>query len=80
MLADVFPPEEAVAAGMLDQVVDPADLRHTAQAVAVKLAGLDLEAHRRTKLRARARVLHDLRAAMDEDDAELAGLLPASGS
>ncbi len=76
MLAETFSPEEAVAAGFLDRVVDPARLEESARDTARLLCGLDPQAHRRTKQRARARLLHDLRAAIDEDDAELAGLRP----
>jgi enoyl-CoA hydratase len=76
MLAETFSPEEAMAAGFLDRVVDAADLEENARDTARLLCGLDLQAHRLTKLRARARLLHDLRAAIEEDDAEFAGLHP----
>jgi enoyl-CoA hydratase len=74
MLADTFSPDEAVVAGFFDRVVDPADLDHAAREAARMLCGLDPRAHRLTKQRARARLLRDLRAAIEEDDAELAGL------
>lgn len=74
MLADIFSPEEAVAAGFLDRVVEPANLEDAAQEVARLLCGLDPQAHRLTKQRARARLLHELRAAIAEDDTELTGV------
>lgn len=73
ILADVFSPEEAVAAGFLDQLVAPPELSQTSGEVAQRLAALDLDAHLSTKLRARATVLRDLRAAIERDDADLAG-------
>ena len=74
MLAETFSPKEAVEAGFLDRVVDPADLQQSARDTALLLCSLDLQAHRLTKQRARAHLLHDLRAAIDEDGAEFAGL------
>ena len=66
-LAEVFAPEAAVAAGMLDRVVPPEHLMEEAQALASELAKLDVEAHRVTKLRVRAPVLTALRAAIDAE-------------
>jgi enoyl-CoA hydratase len=79
MLAENFSPEEAMTAGFLDRVVDPVDLVETARGVAQLLSGLDEQAHRSTKQRARARLLSDLRAAIEQDDAELEGIA-SSGS
>jgi enoyl-CoA hydratase/carnithine racemase len=73
ILADVFSPEEAVVAGFLDLVVAPSDLGSSVSSVAQRLAALDLPAHHATKLRARARSLQRLRAAMEQDEAELTG-------
>lgn len=73
MLADVFSPDEAVLAGFLDRIVAPSELEETTLGVAQRLAGLDLQAHTTTKQRARARILCDLRAAIEQDDAELVG-------
>jgi enoyl-CoA hydratase len=73
LLAEVFPPEEAVAAGFLDRVVPAAQLARAAAGAAAELASLDLDAHEATKLRARR--LAELRGAIDADDAEFrAGL------
>jgi len=70
LLADVFSPDEAVAAGFLDRVVAPDELVEAAGAVARAIAaGLDRQAHAATKQRLRAAVLADLAAAIAEDDA-----------
>jgi enoyl-CoA hydratase len=74
MLAENFSPEEAVTAGFLDRIVEPDDLKETARVVAELLSGLDGQAHRSTKQRARTHLLTDLRAAIEQDDAELKGL------
>ena len=74
MLAEVFSPEDAVLAGFLDRVVPQAELMDTARETAQLLAGLDRQAHVSTKMRARADLLTDLRAAIELDDAELEGL------
>lgn len=68
-LAEPFTPDDAAAAGFLDRVVGPAELLPAAYAVADQLTGLDMDAHRATKLRARARMLDTLRSAIDEDTA-----------
>jgi enoyl-CoA hydratase len=69
VIADVFPPEEAVAAGFLDRVVPAAELTEAAAAAAAELARLDLDAHAATKLRARRLAGTALREAIDADDA-----------
>jgi enoyl-CoA hydratase len=68
LLAEVFPPGEAVAAGFLDRVVPAAELAEAAAAAAAKLASLDLDAHAASKGRARGPVVTALRAAIDADD------------
>jgi enoyl-CoA hydratase len=77
VLAEVFPPEEAVAAGFLDRVVPPAELAQAAAEAAAGLASLDPGAHTATKLRARRPTLTALRAAIDADDAEYQARLAA---
>lgn len=67
VLAEDFAPEEAVAAGFLDRVVEPANLLESATEVAELLSGLDMRAHRITKERARRGLLGDLRVALNED-------------
>jgi enoyl-CoA hydratase len=68
VIAEVFLPEEAAAAGFLDRVVPAAQLATAAAGAAAELARLDLDAHAATKLRARQ--LAALREAIDADDAE----------
>ena len=68
VLAEVFLPEDAVAAGFLDRVVPPAELAEAAAAAAAELARLDLDAHAATKLRARRLAVAALREAIDADD------------
>ena len=70
VLAEVFQPRDAVAAGFLDRVVPPAELADAAAAAAAELARLDLDAHAATKLRARRLALTALREAIDRDDAD----------
>ena len=72
LLSEPFSPDEAVAAGFLDRVVDPAALADEARRAATAVAALDAEAHRRSKLRAREGTLRAIRAAIADDAAELA--------
>ena len=69
LLAEVFKPEDAVAAGFLDRLVPPAELAEAAAAAAADLTGLDLDAHAASKLRARHLTLTALRDAIERDDA-----------
>src|SRR5438445_2282615 len=73
IISEVFSPEDAVAAGFLDRVVQASELRETAVTTAAVLAKLDMDAHAATKLRARDHALHALRAAMQADDASFQG-------
>ncbi len=73
LLSEPFTPDEAVAAGFLDRVVDPSDLGGVASTTAAALAGLDLDAHRASKLRAREGTLRAINEAIATDAAELAG-------
>ncbi len=70
VLAEVFSPDNAVACGFLDRVVDRSELAESAQATAIAMAGLDPSAHRFTKERARAQTLAALREAMATDAGE----------
>jgi enoyl-CoA hydratase len=72
-LAEVFSPEEAVEAGFLDQVVDSSELEDAISSAAQRASTLDMNAHKATKQRVRANVLHDLRTAIELDDADLTG-------
>ena len=62
---DMFDPEAATEAGLLDRVVPAADLDAVALGAAQDLASLDRSAHAATKLRVRRPVLNDLRAAIE---------------
>lgn len=77
VIADVFPPEDAVTAGFLDRVVPATELAQTAAATAARLVSLDLDAHAATKQRARRLVGTALREAIDADDAAIRAQLAA---
>lgn len=74
ILAEPYSPDDAVAAGFLDRVVQPAELAEVARSGAAQLAGLDMAAHSGTKLRARDHALQAIRGAIDADDAALRAL------
>jgi enoyl-CoA hydratase len=63
MLAEVFSPEDAAAAGFLDQVVGPTDLEAEVAAAAGRLSQLDRPALVATKLRARRALVESVTAA-----------------
>ena len=67
VLGEPFTPDEAVVAGFLDRVVDPADVVTVAQATAASYATLDPVAHLGTKQRARAAVLAELADAIERE-------------
>jgi enoyl-CoA hydratase len=69
--AEVYSPDDAVAAGFLDRVVEAPRLQEVAASVAGDLAKLDMGAHAATKLRARDQALRAIRAAIEADDAAL---------
>jgi enoyl-CoA hydratase len=77
VIAEVFPPDDAVAAGLLDRVVPAAELAEAAAGAAAELARLDLDAHAATKLRARQLAGAALREAIDTDDAAYRARLAA---
>ena len=70
ILAEVFSPDDAVAAGFLDRVVPAPELQDVAASAAGLLAKLDMDAHAASKLRARDHALNALRAAIEADDAD----------
>ena len=70
MLAETFAPDDAVAAGFLDRVVAPGEVRAAAWSAAAQFATLDLDAHARTKAVAREGVLAAMQASIE---AEYAG-------
>ena len=65
--AAMYTPEEAVAAGFLDQVVAPEALGAVVLEAAAGLCELDPAAHRATKLRARAGSLAAVRSAIERE-------------
>jgi enoyl-CoA hydratase len=66
-LAEVYAPADAVAAGLLDRVVDEADLLETATTVAAGLARLDRSAHTSSKARARHNAINAVRSGLTMD-------------
>jgi len=70
VLAEVFSPESAVAAGILDVAVEATQLESTVASTLDWLRSVQLAAHRATKLRVRERLLVDLKAAIEADDAD----------
>jgi len=72
ILAEPYEPAGAVAAGFLDRICEPAGFWDTVQGVAADLAKLDLDAHKATKLRARAAVLAAVHDAIAADSADFA--------
>jgi enoyl-CoA hydratase len=66
-LAEMFAPDAAAAAGMLDRVVAPAELAAAAQAVAAQASALPRTVFAATKLRARAPAIEALRVALEAD-------------
>ncbi len=67
--AEIYSPEEAVAAGFLDRVVPAAALADAARRTAAGLARLDRGVHTATKLRVRAQAVEAVRAAIEADAA-----------
>ncbi|TMS00543.1 crotonase/enoyl-CoA hydratase family protein [Nonomuraea basaltis] len=66
-LAEIFSPGDAVAAGFLDRVVEPARVWDAARATAESLSKLDMGAHAASKLRARQHVLEAVRAGIEKE-------------
>jgi len=65
-----YTPEQALAAGMLDELVPAASLAAVARQRTAQLLTLNAEAFTATKLRLRAQALTALRAAIDADLAD----------
>ena len=65
--AEMYGPEGAVDAGILDRVVPPAELKGAGREAAEELAGLDMAAHSATKLRVREGALVAFRAAVEAE-------------
>ena len=69
ILAEVYSPDDAIAAGFLDQVVAGSDLANEARGIATRLSKLDMDAHSATKMTARDHALTAIRAAIEADQA-----------
>jgi enoyl-CoA hydratase len=67
---EMFDPQTAREAGLLDAVVPPSELIDKAQAVAHELTSIDRSAHAATKLRVRKPVLDELQRAIDSELAD----------
>ncbi len=76
-LAEVFTPEGAMAAGILDQVVETADFDAAIEDVVTRLGTLNLPAHIGTKLRTREGLLATIHRTIAEDDAEFRASIAA---
>lgn len=76
VLAEVYAPADAVAAGYLDRIVPPADVRPAAQtAAAAFAAALNMDAHAASKMRVREQALKAIRAGIDTEFPRAAGAL-----
>ncbi|MDP4547105.1 MAG: crotonase/enoyl-CoA hydratase family protein [Marinobacter sp.] len=65
--AEIFNPESATAAGILDEVVAPEQLMERAKAVAAQYKQLNMRAHKQTKLKVKAEYLATLDRAIEQD-------------
>ena len=65
--AEMFNPEDALAAGFLDRLVAPEELPAAALAVAQQLKKLNMKAHRDTKLKVRQALLERLDQGIELD-------------
>jgi enoyl-CoA hydratase len=66
--AEIYAPDDAVAAGFLDRVVDADALADVSRNTAAALARLDRDVHSATKLRAREHALRAIRHAIEADE------------
>ena len=71
LLATVYPPSEALAAGYVDRVVATADVLDAARKEAARLGAVAQPAYAHTKARLRKRTIEHIRGAFDADMAEL---------
>lgn len=67
MTGELFEPQEALTAGLVDQLVPRADLEAATLAAIERLAGLNAAAHIGTKRRARAGAIAAVQAAIDAE-------------
>ena len=69
--AEMFDPQQAMAAGFLDAVVAPEELMPAARAVAEDMKRLNMSAHAKTKVKMRAGLLQILDDAIEADKTPL---------
>jgi len=69
--AEMFDPQQAMAAGFLDAVVAPDELMPAARAVAEDMKRLNMTAHAKTKVKMRASLLQTLDDAIEADKTPL---------
>jgi len=69
--AEMFDPQQAMAAGFLDAVVAPDELMPAARAVAEDMKRLNMTAHAKTKVKMRAGLLRTLDDAIEADKTPL---------
>jgi len=65
--AEMFNPEQAIEAGLLDRVVEPEQLMATAQQIASMMKSLNMRAHHGTKIKARKELLTAMDQAIELD-------------
>lgn len=70
--AELFLPDQAVAAGFLDCVADAEGIQATVEAVVAHLSKLNMSAHKNTKLRVRKPLLDALAAGIEKEFGALA--------
>lgn len=68
LLSELYTPDSAIPAGILDAVVEPAELERAALELAGNFAKLNMHAHNATKQRIRAPTLAALDAALQADE------------
>ncbi|MFC7419608.1 crotonase/enoyl-CoA hydratase family protein [Iodobacter arcticus] len=68
---EMFNPENALAAGFLDLLVEPEALASSAQAIAESLKKISMKAHKNTKLKVRKELLASLDTAIELDKTTL---------
>jgi enoyl-CoA hydratase len=73
--AEIYDPSTAVTAGLLDKIVPADTLMAEAQAQATRLSGLNMHAHKETKLKTRAALLKELDWAIEQDYLDRESLL-----
>lgn len=79
ILAEVYSPDNAVAAGFMDRTVSGSDLLGEARTIATGLSKLNMDAHKATKLRARDPALTKIRAAIESDQTAFQAMAASAG-